>query len=74
MKKDLIVAIGTPYFDLETLKAPDVFITNIDINILQGIVNITFEKGLKVSRVNLTLNEAQSIGFLNKKALIPYLK
>lgn len=74
MKKEPIINIGNAAFDIETLEDIDIHITFIHIDIHLQTVTVSYQIGLKVSRVELSLHEAQKIGFINKKALIPYLK
>lgn len=48
-------------------------VTNIFIDVYNSVAIVTIEQGMSVSRVNITLEEAEDIGFINVKALSRYI-
>ena len=72
--KDKVVVIGTAIIEIETLKEVDIHITSINVDVYLGRVGIIYETGTSVNKIFLSIEEAERIGFINRYAILKYLK
>jgi NADH/NAD ratio-sensing transcriptional regulator Rex len=63
------VVWGVSLFDVDTLKDATHNVTSIHIDRFSNMAKVVIEKGTKVEVVNISMDEAQMIGFINLKAL-----
>jgi len=69
------IQIGTlEAFNINNLKDITHRVTNINIDVFGSNVSVIIEKGTEVSAINISLQEAKNIGFINLDALKPYCK
>lgn len=72
MKKHTIIW-GVGLLDIETMETPTHHVTSISIDNQSNMVTVAIEKGLVVTQIQITMEQAASIGFINVKALDRYL-
>lgn len=72
--KKPVVVWGVAFFDVKENKDVTHNVTNIHIDSISSIVQITIEKGIKVDVVKISIEQAQKIGFINIKSLEMYCK
>ena len=69
------IQIGTlEAFNIKNLKDITHRITNISVDVFSNNVSVVIEKGTEVNHVNITLQQAEEMGFLNLEALKPFCR
>jgi NADH/NAD ratio-sensing transcriptional regulator Rex len=66
------VVWGVSLFDVDTLKDATHNVTSIHIDRFSNMAKVVIEKGTKVEVLNISMDEAQRIGFININALTGY--
>jgi hypothetical protein len=69
----IVIVYKNPLFDSE-LEKPTHNVTGIYIDSFSETVRVIIEQGLSVNTIQMTMEHAQDIGFINVKALKDYVK
>lgn len=66
---EVVTVIGIGDFNVRRLLDANVNIMSIDINVHYGQIVVTFQIGSSVHRVDLSIEQAEKIGFINTDTL-----
>lgn len=74
MTEDVVISWGVGFYSAKQDKNITHHVTGVFVDVFNSSVRATVQKGLEVQTVNLTIERAQDIGFINFEALSVFLK
>jgi hypothetical protein len=71
---DCVIGWGAGSYSVRERRDKTHKVTSIYVDNMSSIIRVVIEKGSEVDVINLSMEHAQEIGFINIKALKPYCK
>lgn len=74
MKKEIVLNWGVGFLQIKTMKKVTHHVTNIHVDSMSSMLYVIIEQGTKIERIQISMNEAENIGFINFDALKKFIK